>query len=436
MVELPLHYGQCDGFVRKGRVTAVSASSITVRMTNLSPASLVSLDRNDGTIAHAQVRWADQNSAQCTPVDGSRGVLVGAPAIAAQTELGAYVGPALLGAAVDAWGRGDHAQRGGLVARHRELSLNERRPITNSIATGIAAIDGFCSVGAGQRIALFAGAGVGKSTLLREVMRHASCDAHVLAMVGERAREASETIAALQNGERWTSTTVVCATAGAPPMERLAAVRTAQAQAEWLCSQGCHVLLTVDSLTRVAAAWREIALAAGEVPAHRGHPASMVSMLASVVENAGARDCGSITGIYSVLIDGDDPYEPVTDALRGLLDGHIMLSRRLADAGRFPAIDVLRSSSRLMHVLSSPQHAQDANLLRRALATLEDNGDLLALGAYRRGGDPWLDAVLDVREDLETLLYHGSAMQPAAAEEMARIARKLRSAHGRGATGA
>ncbi len=435
MSDLPLHHGRCDGFVRRGRVTAVSATSLTVSMPALSPGAIVAVERNDASIAFGEALQIHEDVVTCAPLTPTNGIVAGAPATSLLQQQGTYVGGGLLGNVVDAWGRGSNNDGATVAERNRKIALEERQPITRALQTGVAAIDAFATVGAGQRIALFAGAGVGKSTLLRQIAQRVSCDAQVFAFVGERAREVKESIEALRSGERWRSTTVVCATAAAPAVERLAALRAAQAQADWLCARGCDVLLAVDSLTRVANAWRELALAAGEPPAHRGHPASMVSTLASAVENAGARRCGSITGIYAVLVDGDDPFEPVSDAVRGLLDGHIMLARRLADAGRFPAIDVLRSSSRLMSALTSPEHRTDAALLRRALATLEDSADLLAIGAYKRGGDPWLDSVLELRGDMEAWLYPND-FACAQRDSLATLARKLRSAYGQTRAGA
>jgi FliI/YscN family ATPase len=288
------------------------------------------------------------------------------------------------------------------------LPLNERRPVTRPLKTGVAAVDALCTIGVGQRVALFSGAGVGKSTLLRQIAERAQLDAQVVALIGERGREAAETLAALRTGPGFARTTVVCATADASPRERFAAARTAVAQAEWLCERGHDVLLTIDSLTRVANAWRELSLAAGEQPAHRGHPVSMIGALARIVERAGVRKNGSITGIFAVLVDGDDPFEPITDALRGLLDGHIVLSRSLANSGRFPPIDILRSSSRLMSRLASAEHLRDAALVRKALATLERSEDLFAIGAYKPGGDVWLDAAVAQRDRLDEWIFHES----------------------------
>jgi len=346
--------------------------------------------------------------ATCVPLGAMQQVTVGARASSTRAVLGAYCGASMLGQCVDAWGR--CAATGDCVVqapRAGPIPLEERRPVSRVLATGIPAIDALCTLGVGQRVALFSGAGVGKSTLLRQIAERTQLDAHVVALIGERGREAAETVARLRESPIWQKTTVVCATAEASPRERFAAARTAIAQAEWLCERGDDVLLTMDSLTRVANAWRELALAAGEAPAHRGHPASMIGTLARMVERAGARRRGSITGIFSVLVDGDDPFEPVTDAVRGLLDGHIVLSRRLADAGCFPPIDVLRSSSRLINALASGEHLRDAALVRKAMATLERAEDLFAIGAYKPGGDPLLDAAVGVRERLDEFIFFG-----------------------------
>jgi len=290
-------------------------------------------------------------------------------------------------------------------------------------------------MGYGQRIALFAGAGVGKSTLLRRIVDGAAVDARVVALIGERAREAAEAVASLSRSPQWASTTLVCATADAPPAERLAAALTSTAQAEHLAGSGRRVLLVMDSLTRVATAWRELALADGEPAAHRGHPPSLVGALARLVERAGAFRHGSLTAVYAVLVDGDDPYEPVTDALRALLDGHITLCRRLADSGRYPAVDVLRSLSRIMPLVAADGHRRDAALVRRALDTLEKYEDLFAIGAYERGGDFWLDAAVQARPLIEALIFSDSPAVDSTGR-LAEIAGVLRAAAGPNALGA
>jgi flagellum-specific ATP synthase len=380
-----------------------------------------------GQTSHAEVCSLTGEASQCQLLEPLPAAVVGMPAIARGCTLGSYYGPGLLGHCVDAWGRGGGQNVSVTPARSPQpLSIDERCPIATPLLTGVAAIDALCTIGKGQRVAIFSGAGVGKSTLLRQVAERTRFAAHVFALIGERGREAAETVAALREGSRWHDTVVVCATAEAPPRERFAAARTALIQAEWLASCGVDVLLTVDSLTRVANAWRELALAAGEPAVHRGHPASMIGTLASLVERAGARKTGSITGIFAVLVDGDDPFEPVTDAVRGLLDGHIVLSRRLSDTGCHPPVDVLRSSSRLFHRLTSSQQAADAGLVRKALAALERAEDLLAIGAYRPGGDLLLDAAIEQREQIEHFLHHGATANLNAVAGLHDIANDLR----------
>jgi flagellum-specific ATP synthase len=332
-----------------------------------------------------------------------------------------------MGRSVDAWGRSADEGLAQVARLDRDPIPNHARaPIRRPLLTGVSAIDAFAAIGHGQRIALFAGAGVGKTALLRRIVDSARVDARVVALVGERGREAAEIVDAIECGDRWSTTTVVCATSERPPIERVAAAKTATAHAEALADEGRDVLLVVDSLTRIATAWREIALAAGEAPAHRGHPASLASVIAALVERAGARKNGSITAVYAVLVDGDDLREPVTDTIRALLDGHVVLSRTLAEAGRFPAIDVLRCLSRLMPDVASPAQVRDAADVRRALALLERSEDLFAIGAYEPGGDSWLDAAVSVRDAIDALVFDSDAPHAAAVDELAKVAAHFR----------
>jgi flagellum-specific ATP synthase len=421
---LPVCFRGCDGWVRTGRVSSVGDATVTVRLRGISPGALVAVStRANGTLFVSAQRVRERE-ADCAPVESVQGIAVGDPASAIGAELGSFCGWGLLGRDVDAWGGPTHPDVFVAPGAPR-VPLHRRRPIERSLRTGINAIDALCTLGIGQRVALFAGAGVGKSTLLRLIARHAGLDAHVVALIGERGREAAETIADLRAAPSWSATTVICAPADSPPHERLAAANTALAQAEWLCERGQDVLLTVDSLTRVANAWREIAIAAGEPPAHRGHPPSLVTTLASIVERAGVRHRGSISAIFAVLVDADDQFEPVTDVVRGLLDGHIALARQLADAGRFPPIDVLRSSSRLMQRLVTPERFAQAALVRRALAALERAEDLFAVGAYAPGGDPLLDAAVTHRARLEHFIHQGERLDADPAGELEQLASLL-----------
>jgi len=400
---------RADGWRRSGVVIGSTQGTVTLRMPGCSPGALINVETNSGPVL-VQARAVDRGLVRCAPLDDRTDIGPGDRASSIGAKAGAFVGEGLLGAAVDGWGRHGSTAAGPAAVVRAEApppSTADRGVIRRPMRTGVAAIDAFATIGFGQRIALFAGAGVGKSTLVRRILMAAPVHARVLALVGERGREAREAIDALQSSPVWRSTTVVCAPAGAPALERIAALHTATAQAEWLCSRGMDVLLVVDSITRGAHAWRELALAAGESPSNRGYPPSVTANLASVVERAGARRTGSITAVYAVLVDGDDFREPVSDAVRGLLDGHIVLDRGLADAGRYPAIDVLRSLSRLAPELIAHEHRDDASLARRALDALERAQDLLAIGAYRPGGDALLDAALNARAALEALIFDG-----------------------------
>jgi flagellum-specific ATP synthase len=427
----PLTFERADGFMRIGHVASVTADMVVVRAPALTPGDAVRLERRDGGTLLAEVRAVDAAGARCTPLAGVAGVISGAPARSDLARLGTCVGAGLLGRVLDAWGRCAGALS-PLVAplEPPRMAVRERAPIVTALRTGVAAIDAFTPIGYGQRVSLNAGAGVGKTTLLRMIVERADVDARVVALVGERGREAAETSARLQALDCWPQTSVFCATSEAPAIERFTAARAATAQAEWLCRRGKRVLLVVDSLTRVANAWRELALAAGEPPAHRGYPPSTPLALARLAERAGPRRFGSITAVYAVLVDGDDQFEPVTDAVRALLDGHIVLARRLSEAGRFPAIDVLRSLSRAMPDITTPHHCEDAALVRKALADLEEAQDLFAIGAYRPGADAWLDACVSQRATIDALLYGGGADRDALAM-LARIAATLRDAAGR-----
>jgi len=430
---MPLSYAGADGWMRTGAVAGISRRKLRIAIPGLTIGACVAIERPGKPDIVAEVVDLDRLGATCVSLGDTTGVIAGTRARSTAARIGSFAGASLLGHDTDAWGRTSRVIDARVVCADESFGPIDRVPITRLLCTGVPAIDAFVTIGIGQRIALLAGAGVGKTTLLRRIVDRADVDARVIALVGERGREAAELIESLRGDRRRSSTTIVCATADAPPFERLAAVRTATLHAQALAAEGRDVLLVVDSLTRAATAWREHALEAGESPAHRGHPPSLASMLAALVERAGAWRRGSVTGVYSVLVDGDDVREPVSDSVRGLLDGHIVLSRRLADAGMFPAIDVLRSLSRLMSGLVSDAHRADATTVRAALATLEQAEDLFAIGAYEPGGDAALDAAVAVREDISRFLYAdaGPDAEPTmmrTLDTLARIASRLRTA--------
>lgn len=280
----------------------------------------------------------------------------------------------------------------------------EREPISERLETGIRVIDGFLTVGRGQRIGVFGGSGVGKSTLLGSLVKNSQAEVCVLALVGERNREVRDFIEHELGPEGMRRSVLVVATSDRPSPLRVRACFVALAVAEFFRDQGRHVLLVADSVTRLAMAQREIGLAAGEPPSQKGYTPSVFQMLPRVFERAGNFRRGSITGFFTVLVEGDDLNEPVTDAVRGILDGHIVLSRALANAGHYPAIDLLHSVSRLAPRLATPRQREAANRLREALAVLHASEDLVRIGAYAAGTNPQLDAALRLESELKQFL--------------------------------
>jgi flagellum-specific ATP synthase len=308
------------------------------------------------------------------------------------------VGPEMLGRVIDATGQpldgmGEYrAERARLVDGIAPAAL-DRTLISEPIGCGIRAVDGFLTCGRGQRIGIFGGSGVGKSTLIGMMARGTAADMTVLALVGERGREVGEFLATLGPEGRKRSVVVV-STSDQSPLLRIRAALAATAVAEYFCGVGKNVLLVVDSLTRFAMAQREIGLAAGEPPTAKGYTPSVLSMLARLVERVGRFSHGSITAFYTVLMEGDDQQDPIVDTVRSLLDGHIVLDRRLALLNHYPPISVLDSLSRLMPNVCSREHMQKAGALRLLLAAYARAEDLVRIGAYQRGTDPTLDKAL------------------------------------------
>jgi type III secretion protein N (ATPase) len=279
-----------------------------------------------------------------------------------------------------------------------------RPPISAPLPTGVRVLDALLTLGRGQRVGLFAAAGVGKSTLLGQIARGAAADVIVLCLVGERGRELAELLREELAPARQ-RTIVVCATSDAPPLVRLRAIHTATAIAEWFRDRlSASVLLLCDSLTRVARAQREVGLSAGEPPARHGYPPSVFALLPRLIERTGATPAGAITAIYTVLVAGNDLDEPIADEVRGLVDGHIVLDRRLAQRGQFPPIDVVASASRLMMRVVAPDHAEAAARVRARLAIYEEHRDLITLGAYQAGRDRAVDDAVAAYPGMERLV--------------------------------
>jgi FliI/YscN family ATPase len=280
----------------------------------------------------------------------------------------------------------------------------ERRMIDEPLETSVRAIDGLLTIGRGQRVGIFAGSGVGKSTLLGMIARQAKADVNVIALLGERGREVRDFIEHSLGPEGLARSVLIVATGDQAALVRARGALVATSIAEYFRDQGKQVLLMLDSVTRVAMAWREIGLAVGEPPTTKGYPPSVFASLPRLLERAGNGSTGGITGIYTVLVDGDDFNEPVADAARSILDGHIVLTRRLAGAGHFPAIDVLESKSRVRDQIVDATQRNQGNEMLRLQSALREKEDLLLVGAYQKGSDPAVDTALRLRDGMSNFL--------------------------------
>ncbi|WJY28738.1 flagellar protein export ATPase FliI [Sporosarcina trichiuri] len=310
------------------------------------------------------------------------------------------VGMNLIGKVLDPMGQPiDHSQlpKGLATVRTEQNPPNvlTRPTINDKISVGVKAIDGMLTVGAGQRVGIFAGSGVGKSTLLGMIARNTTADINVIALIGERGREVREFIDRDLGPEGLSRTIVVAATSDQPALMRIKGAFTATAIAEYFRNRGMNIMLMMDSVTRVAMAQREIGLAVGEPPATRGYTPSVFAILPKLLERSGTNEFGAITAFYTVLVDGDDMNEPIADAVRGILDGHIVLDRTLANKGQYPAINVLKSVSRLMNHIADPEHVKAAEKLRELYYTYDKSEDLINIGAYKKGTSREIDQAIE-----------------------------------------
>jgi flagellum-specific ATP synthase len=347
------------------------------------------------------------------PVENTDGIRYGDSV----TARGAYpeinVGPALMGRVLDAMGSpidGERLPRGSttIALRGSVRTPLDRAPIRVPLGTGIRAIDGLLTVGRGQRVGIFGGSGVGKSTLIGMMTRNTEADVTVVGLVGERGREVGEFLENVLGADGRERSVVVVATSDQSPLLRMRAALAATAVAEYFAMQGKHVLLVLDSLTRFAMAAREIGLAAGEPPTAKGYTPSVFSRLAQLVERAGSFRAGSITAFYTVLMEGDDQQDPLVDAVRSLLDGHVVLSRAKASAGWYPPIELLDSISRLMPSVAKPDHREHAALVRKMLAVHARSEDLVRIGAYKPGSDQALDRAMGAQEAIRGYMVQGA----------------------------
>jgi len=395
----------------EGRVTRVAGLTIEATGLELPVGALVELDSHGGTVQAEVVGFAE-GRARLMPLHEPAGVAPGARVLATSGRLRVPVGDGVLGRVLDGLGAPLDG-RGPVEGPRVPVDGRAPSPLTRGlvdapVGTGIRAIDGLLTLGRGQRVGIFAGSGVGKSTLLGEIVKGTTAQVCVVALIGERGREVREFVEHTLGAEGMRRTVVVAATSDTPPLHRLRGALTAVAMAEHFRDQGKDVLLVMDSVTRYAFAAREVGLAAGEPPTTRGYPPSVYTLLPKLVERLGTGARGSITGLLTVLVEGDDLQDPVADILRSLLDGHVVLSRRLAERAHYPSIDVLASVSRTMTQVVSPAHRRAAQRVRELLATLEGSRDLVEVGAYRAGTNPRLDQALKLQDGARRFLQQGA----------------------------
>ncbi len=343
------------------------------------------------------------------PLGSMEGLCAGAKVINTGTQMKVKVSETLLGRVLD--GLGNPIDGKGEIIADEYYPTNakiinplERKPIDEPLSLGLRAIDGLNTIGKGQRVGIFAGSGVGKSTTLAMIAKNTEADINVIALIGERGREVREFIENTMTESGMKRSIVVCATSEQPALVKIKASFVACAIAEYFRDKGKNVLFMLDSVTRIALAQREVGLAVGEPPATRGYTPSVFALLPKFLERAGANKFGTITGLYTVLVEGDDMNEPVADASRSILDGHIVLSRALAHKNHYPAIDVLASISRVMNNVVSSEHKQAAGKIRNLLASYAKNEDLINIGAYAKGSDASVDKAISLIDKINAFL--------------------------------
>lgn len=371
----------------------------------------ITSDKSGGQEVMAEVVGFKDNRVLLMPFESVDGIGPGSLVENTGDVLRVKVGPEILGKVVDGLGRpidGSEIEHGEAYSVEAPAPDPMTRAIIHEVLPlGVKAVDGLITVGKGQRIGIFAGSGVGKSTLLGMFARNTKADINVIALIGERGREVREFIERDMGEEGMKRSVVVVATSDKPALIRNKAAKTATAIAEYFRDQGKDVLLMMDSLTRFSMAQREIGLASGEPPVTRGYPPSVYSEMPKLLERAGTAGQGSITGLYTVLVDGDDFNEPITDTARSILDGHIMLSRKLGHKNHYPAIDILQSISRVMSQIATKEHKQQAGKLKTVMATYNEAEDLINIGAYKAGSNKNIDFAISKIDKVNDFLTQG-----------------------------
>jgi type III secretion protein N (ATPase) len=409
-----------------GKVRAVTGLALRATLPAARIGDVV-LIRRKGEPLLGEIVGFDEGETVVLPLGALTGVGPDDPVESTGAPLEVRASEALLGRVMDGLGRpldGRAPLDGGTlvpVDRSPPAAL-ERRPVARPLSTGIRVIDGVLTLGEGQRIGLFAGSGVGKSTLLGSIARGTEADVVVVALVGERGREVGDFLEHNLGEEGRRKSIVVVATSDAPALERLRAAQVATAYAEYFRDRGARALLLVDSVTRFARAQREVGLSAGEPPVRRGYPPSVFAMLPRLLERGGQGRSGSITAIYTVLVEGGDMDEPIADEVRGIVDGHVVLDRAIASRGRYPAVDVTASLSRVMSSIVDTEQVESARRLRQLLAVYEAKRDLVLLGAYAKGTDKELDRALERMAVIEAFLSQSPREITAWSESVRKLA--------------
>lgn len=410
------HIPHMPTFKKFGRVTRVVGLMIESQGPDSSIGDVCKIHvetvNNGHQIILAEVVGFKDEIVVLMPFTSLREISIGCLVEGTGAPLEVKVGPELIGKVLDSMGNpidGTLLPKGLMTVPTEQDPPNPltRPPINERLEVGVKAIDGMLTVGNGQRVGIFAGSGVGKSTLLGMIARNTQADLNVIALIGERGREVREFIERDLGPEGLSRSIVVAATSDQPALMRIKGAFTATAIAEYFRNRGLNVMLMMDSVTRVAMAQREIGLATGEPPAQKGYTPSVFAILPKLLERTGTNEKGSITAFYTVLVDGDDMNEPIADTVRGILDGHIVLDRNLANKGQYPAINVLKSVSRLMNHVAEPDHKKAAERLRELYYTYDKSEDLINIGAYKRGTSREIDEAIHYEPLITTYLKQG-----------------------------
>jgi flagellum-specific ATP synthase len=399
-----------DLYKYKGRVSKLQGLTVEAQLPKLKIGDLCFIESMDGEPKAAEVVAFKGDTAQMLLLYDGAGIYQGSWVTTTGAGITVPVGDFLLGRLISPLGEPMDGMPLDLSkANYVNIDSSPpdplRRPIIkNKFSTGVRAVDSLLTMGAGQRMGLFAGSGVGKSTMLGMIARNSEADVNVVALIGERGREVKEFMEHSLGEEGMKRSVLVCATGDQPPLMRMKCLLTATAVCEYFRDQGKKVFLMTDTVTRCAMSGREVGLAIGEPPTMKGYPPSIFSWLQKVLERSGATEEGSITALYTVLMEGDDTNDPVVDTVRGIIDGHIFLKRKIAAQNRFPAIDVLDSVSRLFTEICDPDHIRAAAKMRELMAVYQDARDLIDVGAYEHGSNPKIDMALRMMPEIDGFL--------------------------------